>query len=81
MSGNEPFLPVIREWMADGQRGPNKLRHTAHRVFTRLVSEYGFTGSERTLQNHVSRMKQEFEDISLPLSTPTPMPRVIGERP
>lgn len=62
-----PFLPVIEKWLAEDKQRPRKQRHTAHRIYVRLVSEYGFTGSERTVRQHVSRLKQDFPDVFIPL--------------
>ena len=36
-----PFLAVIDHWLADDQARPPKQRHTAHRIYERLVAEFG----------------------------------------
>src|SRR6185437_6081494 len=43
-----PVLDPVREsidaWLAGDAAAPRKQRHTAKRVFDRLVAEHGFTG-------------------------------------
>jgi transposase len=62
-----PYLPVIERWLSEDSSRPEKQRHTAHRIFVRLVNEYGFTGGERTVREHVSRLRQDFKEIAIPL--------------
>lgn len=54
-----PFIPVIDRWLAEDARRPTKQRHTATRVFDRLVSEQGYTGSYSPVQRYVKRFKTE----------------------
>jgi transposase len=63
----DPFKDVIGEWLEEDSRHPPKQRHTAHRVYTRLVSEHQFTGGERTVRQYISRLKPKFQDIYIPL--------------
>lgn len=37
--------PIIEGWLADDERRPRKQRHTAQRVFDRLVIEHSYAGS------------------------------------
>ena len=62
-----PFLPIIERWLEEDKHRPKKQRHTAHRVYARLVEEYGFTGGERTVRQQVSRLKQDFAEVAIPL--------------
>lgn len=41
----DAFERVIDAWLQADRRMPRKQRHTAKRVFDRLVAEYGFDGS------------------------------------
>ena len=41
----EPFLPLMAEMLEADRRAPKKQRHTAKRIFDRLVAEHGFDGS------------------------------------
>jgi transposase len=48
---------VIVSWLKADQEVPKNQRHTARRVYSRLVEEYGFTGSESTVRRYVRQMK------------------------
>lgn len=51
------YEETIDGWLAEDQRRPRKQRHTAKRVFDRLVAEHGFTGSYSAVQRYVKRFK------------------------
>lgn len=52
-----PYLEIIDEWLVGDKGQPRKQRHTAHRVYTRLVEEYDFPGSEPTVRRYVREAK------------------------
>jgi transposase len=62
-----PYLPIIQCWLEEDKRRPEKQRHTATRVYTRLVAEKGFQGGKRTVQEHVRRLKQDLTELAIPL--------------
>jgi transposase len=62
-----PYLPIIQNWLAEDKARPEKQRHTATRIYARLVKEHGFTGGERTVQEHVRRLKQDLSELAIPL--------------
>lgn len=49
----ESYTAVVESWLKDDQKKPKKQRHTGRRVFTRLISEHGFKGSEATVRRWV----------------------------
>lgn len=53
------FTPVIDEWLQADRFMPRKQRHTAKRVYDRLVTEKGFTGSYCAVQRYVKQWRQE----------------------
>ena len=59
-----PFLKIIDTWLNDDLKRPRKQRHTAKRVFDRLVEEYEFKGSLRTVSDYVSKKKHELYQSS-----------------
>ncbi len=63
----DPFKAIIERWMEEDKSQPKKQRHTAHRIFTRLVGEHNFTGGERTVRQYVSRLKPNFQEMFIPL--------------
>ena len=62
-----PYLDIVKGWLEADKSQPPKQRHTAHRIYERLVREYGFTGAERTVREHVAKLKQTLEELSIPL--------------
>jgi transposase len=63
----DPFKAVIERWLEEDKIQPRKQRHTAHRIYERLVNEHYFTGSERTVRQYVSRLKPKFQEMFIPL--------------
>ena len=49
------YLDMIDGWLLADREAPKKQRHTAHRVYERLVEEHGFTGGESTVRHYVSQ--------------------------
>lgn len=65
-----PVAPTIDAWLKQDRSAPRKQRHTAKRVYDRLVAEHGFTGSERQVREYVRAWKKAHEgDVAfVPLS-------------
>ncbi|MBF0239397.1 MAG: transposase, partial [SAR324 cluster bacterium] len=55
----EPYLELIDQWLLADQKIHRKQRHTARRIYDRLVQEKNFEGSERTVRYWVSVRKKE----------------------
>ena len=53
------YSAVVDGWPAADLRMPVKQRHTATRVYERLVAECGFTGSYSSVQRWVKRWRRE----------------------
>jgi len=51
------YREVIDEWLSGDIESPVKQRHTARRVYNRLVEERGFTGSESNVRRYVREAK------------------------
>jgi transposase len=54
-----PWRGLIDEWLEADRGAPRKQRHTARRVFERLVEEHGAEISERTVRRYVHRRRRE----------------------
>jgi transposase len=52
-----PYLPVIDRWLEEDHSRPKKQRHTARRIYHRLVRECGFTGCESNVRHYVREAK------------------------
>lgn len=55
----DPFKPVIDALLAEDRRRRPKQRHTARRVFDRLVAECGYDGDYTIVQKYVKERKAE----------------------
>ncbi|MFI8716261.1 IS21 family transposase, partial [Brevibacillus brevis] len=65
LRGKFPIMEAYREqvdtWLMEDQTRPKKQRHTAKRIYDRLVSEFGFAGSDRTVRYYVAKRKLELQ--------------------
>lgn len=68
------FKPIIDGWLEEDQKWPRKQRHTARRVWQRLVSEHNADVGESTVRRYVKtvRERQAFplDDVSVPQHHP-----------
>ncbi len=64
----EPVLPVVQAWLVVDETAPRKQRHTARRIYHRLVAEYSFTGSESTVRRLVRQLKGSTPRAFVPLA-------------
>jgi transposase len=53
----DPVAAIIEGWLRTDQKMPKRQRHTAHRVWKRLVDEHGFRGAESTVRKWVRQWK------------------------
>jgi len=49
----EPFTAIIDDWLRQDRDQPPKQRHTARRIYHRLVAEHNFSGSESNVRKYV----------------------------
>ena len=47
------YVAMIDSWLKGDKEKPKKQRHTAHRIYNRLVEEHGYRGSESTVRRYV----------------------------
>lgn len=65
---SDRVVAFIQSCIDEDQNSPTKKqRHTARRIFTRLVDELGYTGSESTIRNKVRQLKQSPSKVFIPL--------------
>lgn len=53
----EGYLKIIDGWLETDKGQPRKQRHTARRIYHRLVNEHGYVGSEETVRRYVRLTK------------------------
>lgn len=52
-----PYLGTIDGWLQNDLAEPKKQRHTARRIYNRLVAEHSYTGGESTVRRYVKTTK------------------------
>ncbi|WP_031306277.1 IS21 family transposase [Brevibacillus panacihumi] len=57
----EAYRVQVDTWLMEDQARPKKQRHTAKRIYDRLVTEFGFAGSDRTVRYYVAKRKSELQ--------------------
>lgn len=62
-----PFTAIIERWLDEDLSSPKKQRHTARRIYQRLVEEQGFTGGESTVRRYVREHRPREREVYLPL--------------
>ena len=55
----DPWVSIIDSWLVADREVPRKQRHTARRVWQRLVAEHGATLAEVTVSRYVARRRVE----------------------
>jgi len=63
----DPFRDVVAGWLADDGHAPPKQRHTAKRVYDRLVEDYQFGGVEATVRRYVALLRAKAPEVFIPL--------------
>lgn len=53
----EKYLVTIDSWLENDKKSPKKQRHTARRIYNRLVSEHDYQGAESTVRKYVREAK------------------------
>jgi transposase len=61
------YRDIIEGWLKGDRSQPKKQRHTARRIYQRLVSEYLFTGAERTVRDYVRKLRFDLGEMAIPL--------------
>lgn len=54
-----PHLEIIDGWLREDLKQPKRQRHTARRVYNRLVLEHGYEGGESTVRRYVKTARRE----------------------
>ena len=65
-----PWMMIIRAWLVADREVPRKQRHTARRVWQRLVVEYGATVSESTVRAYVAQVNFELDNTLFAVTVP-----------
>jgi transposase len=57
----DPYREIVDTWLLEDKTRPKKQRHTAQRIYDRLVAEHHFPGSARTVRYYVAKRKTELQ--------------------
>lgn len=63
-----PYVAQIDAWLVADLTSPPKQRHTARRIFERLVEEHGFKGGESTIRRYVREHRPAPRQAFIPLA-------------
>jgi transposase len=65
-----PWTMIIRGWLVADREAPRKQRHTARRVWQRLVAEYGAEVAESTVRAYVAQVNFELDSTLRVVTVP-----------
>jgi len=65
-----PWMMIIRAWLVADRDAPRKQRHTARRVWQRLVAEYGAQVAESTVRAYVAQVHFELDNTLAVVTVP-----------
>lgn len=65
-----PWTTIIRAWLVADRQVPRKQRHTARRVWQRLVAEYGAQVAESTVRAYVAQVNFELDNTLRVVTVP-----------
>lgn len=60
-------IPIIDQWLEDDQKHWQKQKHTAIKIFKRLVDEYDFKGSASNIRKIVAKRRKVIQEVFIPL--------------
>lgn len=60
-------LPIIDQWLEDDLKSWGKQKHTAAKIYKRLVDEYQFKGSGSNIRKIVAKRKAKIQEVFIPL--------------
>ena len=66
----DPWAAIVDGWLLGDRAAPKKQRHTARRIWQRLVAEYGAQCSEVTVSRYVARRRIELGLNKVEVSIP-----------
>jgi transposase len=65
-----PWTMIIRAWLVADRDAPPKQRHTARRVWQRLLAEYGAQVAESTVRAYVAQVNFELDNTRFAVTVP-----------
>ena len=62
-----PMKGLIEQWLKEDANRPREQRHTARRIYRRLMEEHQFPGSESSVRKCVQKLRGEGAEVFIPL--------------
>lgn len=62
-----PIKDIVSLWVEDDKNAPPKQHHTGHRIYERLVEEYGYQGSESGIRRLLGQLRRRHRETYVPL--------------
>lgn len=66
----DQWKPIIDAWLLADRDAPRKQRHTARRVWQRLVDEHGAVIAESTVRGYVAKVKRDLPAVMADVKVP-----------
>ncbi|MGM0867040.1 MAG: hypothetical protein ACQEWF_20410 [Bacillota bacterium] len=60
-------IPIIDQWLEEDQKHWKKQKHTAIKIYKRLVDEYNFKGSASNIRKIVAKRKKKIQEVFISL--------------
>lgn len=60
-------IPLIDQWLEDDLKSWKKQKHTAKKIYDRLVKDYNFKGSASNIRKIVAKRRKEVQEVFIPL--------------
>ena len=60
------YLTIIDKCLLNDREQPKKQRHTARRIYNRLVTEHGYSGAESTVRRYIQIAKVKLGRLDVP---------------
>ena len=62
----DPVKDFIDTILKENRQCPKKQRHTAARIYERLIQEKNFSGCARTVRKYISKIRKNQKEVSIP---------------
>ncbi len=64
----DPIKDIVKGWLKSDGNAPRKQQHTGERIYQRLVSEHGYTGSPSSVRRLLRELRGNQRETFIPLA-------------
>lgn len=65
-----PYIPLIKDYLAEDKTLPPKQQHTPKRIYERLRDEHGYPFSDRAVRYVIAKLTRQAKPVFVPLAHP-----------